>query len=112
MLDRVGRRSPFGKKLIDNDNVKQIIGKSRIEIDQARLLVLNAAKMIDEVGAKRAKNEIASIKVAIPKMTLKVIDRAIQIFGGAGVSSDTILAQAYIAARTIKIADGPSEVHL
>jgi acyl-CoA dehydrogenase len=86
--------------------------KSRVEIDQARLLVLHAAHRIDTVGARTARREIAMIKVVAPAMALAVIDRAIQVHGGAGVSQDTFLARAWAQARTLRIADGPDEVHL
>ncbi|KAL4434943.1 hypothetical protein ABPG74_017699 [Tetrahymena malaccensis] len=112
MCDRVGRRSTFGKQLKDNDNVLQIIGDCRCKIDQARLLTLNAARMIDTVGAKNARIEISMIKIVAPKVACEVIDAAIQIHGGAGVSQDHHLAQAYINARTLRLADGPDEVHL
>jgi acyl-CoA dehydrogenase len=83
-----------------------------MEIDQARLLVLNAARRMDEVGNKRARADIAMIKVVAPTMAQRVIDRAIQVHGGAGVSGDTFLAEAYANARTLRLADGPDEVHL
>ena len=83
-----------------------------MEIDQARLLVLHAAHRIDTVGAKAARREIAMIKVIAPVMALAIIDRAIQVHGGAGVSQDTFLARAWATRATLRIADGPDEVHL
>jgi acyl-CoA dehydrogenase len=88
------------------------IAKSRIEIDQARLLTLNAAHLMDTVGNKEARKEIAMIKVVAPKMLLEVLDRAIQAHGGMGVCQDTFLPAAWASARTLRLADGPDEVHL
>jgi acyl-CoA dehydrogenase len=112
MTERAISRVAFGKPLARQGVVQQQIAESRLSIDQARLLTLKAAWMIDEVGAKGARAEIAAIKVAAPRAALEVIDRAIQVFGGAGVSDDTPLAAMYAAARTLRIADGPDEVHL
>jgi alkylation response protein AidB-like acyl-CoA dehydrogenase len=92
--------------------VREAIARSRIEIDQARLLVLRTAHLIDTVGAKGARREVAMIKAVVPLMALQVIDRAIQIHGALGVSQDTFLARAWSMARTLRIADGPDEVHL
>jgi acyl-CoA dehydrogenase len=112
MAERAISRVAFGKPLARQGVVQQQIAESRLSIEQARLLTLKAAWMIDEVGAKGARAEIAAIKVAAPRAALEVIDRAIQVFGGAGVSDDTPLAAMYAAARTLRIADGPDEVHL
>jgi acyl-CoA dehydrogenase len=112
MTERAISRVAFGKPLARQGVVQQQIAESRLSIEQARLLTLKAAWMIDEVGAKGARAEIAAIKVAAPRAALEVIDRAIQVFGGAGVSDDTPLAAMYAAARTLRIADGPDEVHL
>jgi acyl-CoA dehydrogenase len=92
--------------------VQQQIAESRIEIEQARLLVLKTAYLIDEVGARGAATEIAAIKVICPRMACAVIDRAIQVHGGGGVSDDFPLAYAYAWARALRLADGPDEVHL
>ena len=89
-----------------------MISKSRIEIEQARLLTLKAADIMDKYGNKVAKKEIAMIKVVAPRMALKVLDRAIQIHGGGGVSDDFFLASAWAAARSLRLADGPEDVHL
>lgn len=112
MTKRAMSRVAFGKELARQGVVQQQIAESRIAIEQARLLTLKAAWMIDEVGAKGARMEIAAIKVAAPRVALEVLDRAIQVFGGAGVSNDVPLAQMYAFARTLRLADGPDEVHL
>jgi len=91
--------------------VGDLIAQSRIEIDQARLLVYKTAWLIDRYGAKGARTEIAAIKVAAPAMATEVIDRAIEVFGGAGVSDDTPLAYFYAWARSLRIVDGPDAVH-
>ena len=112
MCDRASKRTAFGKELSRQGVVKEMIAKSRLEIDQARLLTLKAADMMDKYGNKVARKEIAMIKVVAPNMALQVIDRAIQVHGGAGVSDDFALAAAWAAARTLRLADGPDEVHL
>ena len=112
MIARARSRVAFGGPLAERGSIREGIARSRIEIDQARLLVLNAAHRIDSVGAKHARREIAMIKVVAPVMALAVIDRAIQVHGGAGVSQDTFLARAWAQARTLRLADGPDEVHL
>jgi acyl-CoA dehydrogenase len=112
MISRSIERSTFGKELARHGVVQEWIAHSRIDIDQARLLVLKAAWLIDTVGAKNARQEIAEIKVAVPQMAEKVVDRAIQTYGGAGVSQDTPLAGMYAGIRALRIADGPDEVHL
>src|SRR4051812_2396846 len=112
MCRRASSRVAFGKTLAEQGTVRHAIAQSRIEIDQARLLVLAAARAIDEGGAKAARKQIAMIKVVAPNMALAVIDRAIQVHGAAGVSQDFHLAQAYAHSRTLRLADGPDEVHL
>ncbi|MGP1907308.1 acyl-CoA dehydrogenase [Metabacillus sp. JX24] len=111
LCKRVQMREAFGKPISSQGVVREWIADSRIEIEQARLLTLKAAYMMDTVGNKQAKTEIAMIKVIAPNMALKVIDRAIQAFGAAGVSEDTPLAAQWAGARTLRIADGPDEVH-
>ncbi|MFS0574588.1 acyl-CoA dehydrogenase [Sporosarcina sp. 179-K 3D1 HS] len=109
MCIRVQQRTTFGKLLSDQGVVREWIAESRIDIEQARLLTLKAAYMMDTVGNKEAKTEIAMIKVVAPSMALRVIDRAIQAFGGAGVNGS--LAAQWASARTLRLADGPDEVH-
>jgi hypothetical protein len=112
MTARAAERVTFGDPLLERQIVREWIARSRIEIEQARLLVLKAAWMIDRVGPKEARQEIAMIKVVAPAVALSVIDRAIQAFGAAGVSQDTPLAESFAHARTLRIVDGPDEVHL
>ncbi|HUQ88303.1 MAG TPA: acyl-CoA dehydrogenase family protein [Vicinamibacterales bacterium] len=112
MKKRVGERIAFGKTLAEQGTIRRDIAESRIEIDQARLLTLNAAHLMDTVGNKAARSAIAMIKVVAPNVALRVIDRAIQAHGAAGVSQDTFLAYAWAASRTLRLADGPDEVHL
>ena len=112
MVTRAKERVAFGKALAEQGVVQEAIALSRIEIEQARLLTLKAAAMIDEVGAKGARTEIAAIKVVAPRVACDVLDRAIQIYGGAGVSDDVPLASMYSWARALRLADGPDEVHL
>lgn len=111
MVERAKSRVAFGGPLADQGVVRDLIAQSRIDIEQARLLVLKTAWLIDEVGAKGAQTEIAAIKVAAPGMATKVIDRAIEVFGAAGVSDDTPLAYFYSWARVLRIVDGPDAVH-
>jgi acyl-CoA dehydrogenase len=112
MVERAKARVAFGRPLAEQGTVREAIALSRIEIDQARLLVLKAADLIDRYGAKGARSEIAAIKVAAPRVCLDVLDRAIQLHGGAGVSDDTPLASFWAHARTLRIVDGPDAVHL
>jgi acyl-CoA dehydrogenase len=108
---RAAERVTFGRELAHRANIQDWIAESRIEIEMARLLVMKAAWMMDTVGNKVARTEIAAIKVAAPAVALKVIDRAIQVHGGAGVSGDFPLARMYAHLRTLRLADGPDEVH-
>jgi acyl-CoA dehydrogenase len=112
MCKRVQSRVAFGKPLADQGTIRADIAISRMEIEQARLLTLKAAYMMDTAGNKEARAEIAMIKVVAPSMTLRVLDRAIQAHGGAGVSQDTFLAAAWAGVRTLRMADGPDEVHI
>jgi len=112
MCSRVLTRRAFGKTLSEQGSIRTDIAQSRIEIDQARLLTLKAAQMMDTVGNKAARAEIAMIKVVAPNVALRVIDRAVQAHGAAGVSDDFMLARTWAHARTLRLADGPDEVHL
>ncbi|KAI9898545.1 hypothetical protein N3K66_006905 [Trichothecium roseum] len=114
MLMRINdeRKTPFGKRLREHGVILEWVAKSRVEIDAARLIVLNAAIQMDDLGPKKALKEIAEAKVLIPQMALTVIDRAVQSFGGAGVCQDTPLANMWAGIRTLRLADGPDEVHL
>jgi acyl-CoA dehydrogenase len=111
MCSRAISRTAFGKELARQGIIQHWIAQSRMEIEQARLLVLKTAWLMDTVGKEGARIEISAIKVAVPQMAIKVIDRAIQVHGGAGVSADFPLAEFYAAARTLRIVDGPDEVH-
>ena len=112
MKERAKSRIAFGKPIAEQGVIRQWIAEARNEIEQARLLVLKCAWMMDEKGNKEARKEIAMIKAVVPPMALKIIDRAIQAHGGAGVCQDTPLANFWIVARMLRIADGPDEVHL
>ena len=112
MCTRAASRTAFGGPIAKQGVVQEWIAESRLMIDQARLLVLNAAWLIDNVGVRGARTEIAAIKVAAPRAASWVIDRAIQTYGAAGVSGDTMLAEAWAQLRTLHLADGPDEVHL
>jgi acyl-CoA dehydrogenase len=111
MCARAVSRVTFGQPIAMRGNVQDWIAESRIEIEMARLLTLKAAWLMDTVGNRNARTEIAAIKVAAPNVALKVIDRAIQVFGGGGVCDDFTLASAYAHLRTLRLADGPDEVH-
>jgi acyl-CoA dehydrogenase len=112
MIKRTGDRVAFGSKLIDKGIIRHWIATSRIEIEQARLLCLKAAHMMDTAGNKAARREIAMIKVVAPNVALNVLDRAMQAHGGAGLSQDFFLAHAWAALRSLRLADGPDELHL
>jgi acyl-CoA dehydrogenase len=112
MVKRAASRTAFGKQIVEQGVIQQQIAESRIEIDQARLLTLKTAWLIDNVGAKGARTEVAAIKVVAPRVALSVLDRAIQVHGGMGVCQDTPLAGMWAGARTLRLADGPDEVHL
>ncbi len=112
MKARANERKPFGKLLIEQGVIRNWIAESRNTIDQARLLVLKTAWLMDTRNAKEARKEIAMIKAVVPAMAEKIIDRAIQVYGGAGVCQDTYLPFAYATARMLRIADGPDEVHM
>ena len=111
LCKRSTSRIAFGKPLSELGGNYDIIADCRMEIEMCRLLTLKAAYMMDTAGNKVARSEIAQIKVAVPNMTLRVIDKALQVHGGAGVSQDTPLARMYAGQRTLRIADGPDEVH-
>ncbi len=111
LCERAVSRTTFGQPLASRANIQDWIAESRVEIEMARLLVLKAAWLMDTVGNRNARTEIAAIKVAVPSIALKVIDRAIQVHGGGGVSDDFTLAWAYAHLRTLRLADGPDEVH-
>lgn len=112
MCERAKSRIAFGKTIAEQGVVRTWISEARLSIEQARLLVLKTAWMMDEVGNKAARREIAMIKAVVPGMALKIVDRAIQTHGGGGVSQDFPLANFWIVARTLRLADGPDEVHL
>ncbi|WP_328592269.1 acyl-CoA dehydrogenase family protein [Parahaliea maris] len=112
MIVRARKRIAFGKPLAEQGVVRDAIAKSRCEIDQARLLTLHAAHLMDTVGNKAARSEIAMIKVVAPSMAHRVLDRAIQVHGGAGVCQDFGLADAWALSRAVRLMDGPDEVHM
>jgi acyl-CoA dehydrogenase len=112
MCERAKSRVAFGKSIAEQGVVRNWIAEARLAIEQARLLVLKTAWMMDEVGNKAARREIAMIKAVVPRAVLKIVDRAIQAHGGGGVSQDFPLANFWIVARTLRLADGPDEVHL
>jgi len=111
MCERAQRRVTFGQPLAERSNIQDWIAESRIELEMARLLTMKTAWLMDTVGNRHARTEIAAIKIAAPQVALKVIDRAIQVHGGAGVSGDFPLAEMYAQLRTLRLADGPDEVH-
>lgn len=111
MLQRTLERKTFGKFLWEHGGCQEMIADSASDLEAARLLTLSCAAAMDDVGAKRARDKIASIKVTVPELTSRVVDRAVQVFGGAGVSGDFPLARALAGLRTLRIADGPDAVH-
>ena len=111
MVRRLLSREAFGKKIAEHSVWEQRVAEARINIEMCRLLTLKAADMMDKVGNKSARNEIAMIKVAAPRMALQIVDDAIQAWGGAGVTTDAGLARMYASLRTLRLADGPDEVH-
>lgn len=111
MIERAQKRTTFGEPLANRSNIQDWIAESRVEIEMVRLLTMKAAYLMDTVGNRAARVEIAAIKVAAPNMALKVIDRAIQVYGGAGVTDDVPLAGFYAHQRAVRLADGPDEVH-
>jgi alkylation response protein AidB-like acyl-CoA dehydrogenase len=111
MVTRLLSREAFGRRIADHSVWEQRVAEARIDIEMCRLLTLKAADMMDELGNKAARAEIAMIKVAAPRMALKVVDDAIQAWGGAGVTTDSGLARIYASLRTLRLADGPDEVH-
>jgi acyl-CoA dehydrogenase len=111
LVDRAEHRTAFGAKLSEQGVVRDLIADSRIEIDQVRLYVYKTAWLIDREGAKAAQGEIAGIKVAAPGVATRVIDRAIEVHGAAGIGDDTPLAYFYAWARALRIVDGPDAVH-
>jgi acyl-CoA dehydrogenase len=112
MIDRARSRTTFGKTIVERGVVRQWIAESRMAIDQARLMVLRTAWMMDTVGSKAARKEIAMMKAIVPRMSERVIDRSIQVHGGLGVSQSTMLARAWSYARVLRLADGPVEIHV
>jgi acyl-CoA dehydrogenase len=111
MCERASTRVTFGQPVAARANIQDWIAESRIDLEMIRLLTLKTAWLIDTVGNKHARTEIAAIKVAAPELALRVIDRAIQVHGGGGVSQDFPLARMYAHLRTLRLADGPDEVH-
>jgi acyl-CoA dehydrogenase len=111
MCRRVKQRTTFGKPLAEQGVIQEWIADSRMDIEQARLLTMKAAWLMDTVGNKGARVEISAIKVIVPNMALRVIDRAMQAHGGMGMSEDVPLAAMYAGVRTLRLADGPDEVH-
>jgi acyl-CoA dehydrogenase len=111
MCARADARSTFGEPVSSRANIRDWIAESRIELEMARLLVLKTAWLMDTVGNRHARTEIAGIKFAVPNIALKIVDRAIQVHGGGGVSDDFPLARMWAGLRTLRLADGPDEVH-
>ncbi|WP_454115571.1 acyl-CoA dehydrogenase family protein [Microbacterium lacticum] len=112
MIERAGDRHAFGRPLADQGVIREWIAEARITLESLRLLVLKTAWLMDSVGNRKAMTEIQAIKIAVPRAVQQILDRAIQVHGGAGVSSDTPLAEMYAGIRSLRLADGPDEVHL
>jgi len=112
MTDRANERVAFGRTLGEQGVIREWIAEARIELEALRLLVLKTAWLMDTVGNRKAMTEIQAIKIAVPRAVQRILDRAIQVFGAAGVSQDTPLAELFAGIRTLRIADGPDEVHL
>lgn len=112
MTERARTRVAFGRPLAEQGVIREWIAESRITIESLRLLVLKTAWLMDTVGNRAAMTEIQSIKIAVPRAVQQIIDRAIQLFGGAGVTDDEPLAEMFAAARALRLADGPDEAHL
>jgi acyl-CoA dehydrogenase len=111
MMQRSMERKVFGKYIWEHGSCQEMIADSVADLSAARLLTLSCAAALDDVGARQARDQIASIKVAVPAMTFRVVDRAVQVFGGAGLSEDYVLAQMLAGLRSLRIADGPDAVH-
>jgi len=111
MLERTFQRQTFGKYLHEHGSCRELIANSKSDLEAARLLTLACAEEIDRFGAKGARDKIAMIKVSVPELTSRVVDRAVEVFGGAGVSGDFPLAKALVGLRTLRVADGPDAVH-
>jgi acyl-CoA dehydrogenase len=111
MLQRAMERKAFGKFLWEHGGTQEMIADSVTDLEAARLLTLSCAAAMDDVGVKHSRDKIAGIKVAVPELTYRVVDRAVQVFGGAGVSDDFILARVLAGLRSLRIADGPDAVH-
>jgi acyl-CoA dehydrogenase len=111
MCSRADARETFGRPVSSNANVRDWIAESRIELEMARLIVMKTAWLMDTVGNQHARIEISGIKFAVPNICLRIVDRAIQVHGGGGVSGDFPLAMMYAGLRTLRLADGPDEVH-
>ena len=111
MLQRSLERKAFGKYLCQHGGTQEMIADSVADLEAARLLTLSCAAAMDDVGVKGARHKIASVKVAVPQLTYNVVDRAVQLFGGAGVEGGSFLAQSLAGLRTLRIADGPDAVH-
>lgn len=111
MVQRSLERETFGKRLSEHGSTQEMIADSATDLQSARLLTLSCAAALDSVGAKDARDQIAMIKVRVPELTYRVVDRAVQVYGGAGVSGDTVLARMLVGLRSLRIADGPDAVH-